>query len=171
LSSLRSRRGRRTARRPLHFRGGPGGIAVCATEPHFHDETAAVLHLDGFFWPNRPVCPCCGSVGGKHYDLGKTRVGLRKGSDCRKQFTVKVGTVFASAYPAPQGATRHLSHVRQQKSASATESSHSSRKIQNSVVFVRAPSWALRWRPSAYGRRGFVDAPPSHKSVLIYIMR
>ena len=98
LSSLRSRRGRRTARRPWHFRGGPGGIAVCATKPHFHDETAAFLHLQVVFWPNGPVCPHCGPVGGKHDNLGKTRVGLRKGPDCRQQFTVKVGTVFASAH-------------------------------------------------------------------------
>lgn len=35
---------------------------------------------------------------GKHYDLRKTRLGLRKCQDCRKQFTVKVGTVFESAH-------------------------------------------------------------------------
>jgi hypothetical protein len=98
LSSLRSRRGRRPGRRRWFSRGGPGGIAVCATKPYFHDETAAFLQLEGLFWPHGPVCPRYGSVGGKHYDLGKTRVGLRKGSDCRKQFTVKGGTVFASAH-------------------------------------------------------------------------
>jgi transposase-like protein len=54
--------------------------------------------LEAVFWPNGPVCPHCGPVGGKDYDLGKTRVGLGKGSDCGKQFTVKVGTVFASAH-------------------------------------------------------------------------
>jgi transposase-like protein len=37
-------------------------------------------------------------MSGKHYDLRKTRTGLRKCSDCRKQFTVKVGTVFESAH-------------------------------------------------------------------------
>jgi transposase-like protein len=37
-------------------------------------------------------------MSGKHYDLRKTRMGLRKCSDCRKQFTVKVGTVFESAH-------------------------------------------------------------------------
>jgi hypothetical protein len=98
LPSLRLRRGRRTARGLWHFRGGPGGIAVCATKPYFHDETAAFLHLDGFFWPDGPVCPHCGPVGGKRDDLGKTQVGLRERPDCRKQLTVKVGTVFASAH-------------------------------------------------------------------------
>jgi transposase-like protein len=73
-------------------------MAVWTIKPYFHDETAAFLHFDGFSWPDGPVCPRCGSVSGKHYDLGKARVGLRKGSDCRKQFTVKVGTVFPSAH-------------------------------------------------------------------------
>src|SRR5829696_2455086 len=63
---------------------------------YFHDE-AAFAHLEGILWPEGPVCPHCGSMG-KHYDLRKTRLGLRKCQDCRKQFTVKVGTVFESAH-------------------------------------------------------------------------
>lgn len=66
--------------------------------PHFHDEAAAFAHLERLLWPQGPVCPHCGSVSGKHYDLRKTRIGLRKCSDCRKQFSVKVGTVFESAH-------------------------------------------------------------------------
>lgn len=66
--------------------------------PYFHDEAAAFAHLEAILWKGTPVCPHCGSVSGKHYDLCKTRVGLRKCSDCRKQFTVKVGTVFESAH-------------------------------------------------------------------------
>jgi transposase-like protein len=65
--------------------------------PQFHDEAEAVAHLESVLWPEGPVCPHCGSISGKHYDLRKTRLGLRKCSDCRKQFTVKVGTVFESA--------------------------------------------------------------------------
>src|SRR5271156_6380796 len=68
------------------------------SKPYFHDEAAAFLHLEGVLWPRGPVCPHCGSISGKHYDLAKTRVGLRKCSDCRKQFTVKVGTVFESSH-------------------------------------------------------------------------
>jgi transposase-like protein len=68
------------------------------SKPYFHDEAKAFEHLEGVLWPNGPVCPHCGSISGKHYDLRKTRVGLRKCSDCRKQFTVKVGTVFESAH-------------------------------------------------------------------------
>ncbi len=65
--------------------------------PHFHDEAAAFAEVERLLWPEGPVCPHCGSLSGKHYDLRKTRVGLRKCSDCRKQFTVKVGTVFECA--------------------------------------------------------------------------
>ncbi|TAL77318.1 MAG: IS1595 family transposase [Beijerinckiaceae bacterium] len=68
------------------------------SKPYFHDEAKAFEYLEGILWPQGPVCPHCGSVSGKHYDLRKTRVGLRKCSDCRKQFTVKVGTVFESAH-------------------------------------------------------------------------
>jgi transposase-like protein len=68
--------------------------------PYFHDEAKAFAHLESVLWPEGPVCPHCGSISGKHYDLSKTRVGLLKCSEkaCRKQFTVKVGTVFESAH-------------------------------------------------------------------------
>ena len=68
------------------------------SKPYFHDEAAAFAHLESVLWPEGPACPHCGSISGRHYDLRKTRVGLRKCSDCRKQFTVKVGTVFESAH-------------------------------------------------------------------------
>jgi transposase-like protein len=64
------------------------------SKPYFHDEEAAFEHLESV------LCPHCGSVNAKHYDLRKTRVGLRKCCEkaCRKQFTVRVGTVFESAH-------------------------------------------------------------------------
>jgi transposase-like protein len=68
------------------------------SKPYFHDEAKAFEYLESVLWSEGPVCPHCGSVSGKHYDLRKTRLGLRKCSDCRKQFTVKVGTVFESAH-------------------------------------------------------------------------
>ena len=65
---------------------------------YFHCEGAAFEHLESIVWAKGVSCPHCGSMSGKHYDLRKTRLGLRKCSDCRKQFTVKVGTVFESAH-------------------------------------------------------------------------
>ena len=48
------------------------------SKPYFHNEEAAFAHLKGVLWPDAPVCPHCGSISAKHYDLRKTRVGLRK---------------------------------------------------------------------------------------------
>ena len=63
--------------------------------PHFQGADKAREYLEALRWPNSPVCPHCG-VEGDHYDLqGKShRPGLWKCKDCRKQFSVTVGTVF-----------------------------------------------------------------------------
>lgn len=67
--------------------------------PFFHDEPAAYAHLERIVWPNGPVCAHCKS-GEKVYSLDgrTTRLGLKKCGACRKQFTVKVGTVFESSH-------------------------------------------------------------------------
>jgi transposase-like protein len=66
---------------------------------YFRSEKAAFKHLEALLWPNGPVCPHCGSMA-QPYDLAKTRIGLRKcrEKECRKQFTVRVGTVFESSH-------------------------------------------------------------------------
>lgn len=63
--------------------------------PHFHDADKAREYLEALRWPNGPVCPHCG-VEGDHYSLrgASHRPGLMKCKDCRKQFSVTVGTVF-----------------------------------------------------------------------------
>ncbi|WP_088255298.1 IS1595 family transposase [Fimbriiglobus ruber] len=67
--------------------------------PHFHNEEAAILHLESILWPNGANCPHCGSVERLNKLKGKSvRPGLWKCYACRKQFTVKVGTVFESSH-------------------------------------------------------------------------
>jgi len=65
----------------------------------FHDERAAYAVTEARLWPNGPVCPHCGGVD-RIYELkGKsTRIGVRKCGACRKQFTVKVGTLFEDSH-------------------------------------------------------------------------
>src|SRR5215210_1503527 len=51
--------------------------------------------------PKGPVCPHCGNADGNRFSLirGKSaRPGLRTCLECRKQFTVKVGTVFEKSH-------------------------------------------------------------------------
>ena len=64
------------------------------TAPQFQDEDKAREHLEAIRWPNGPVCPHCGSQ--RHYKLqGEAhRPGLLKCADCKKQYSVTVGTVF-----------------------------------------------------------------------------
>lgn len=65
----------------------------------FQDEAAAYRTLEGFLWPDGPVCPHCGNSERIYALKGKTtRIGLRKCGKCRKQFTVKVGTAFESSH-------------------------------------------------------------------------
>lgn len=64
----------------------------------FQDADRAREYLEALRWPNGAICPHCGSVEA-HYKLeGKAhRPGLYKCSDCREQFTVTVGTLFADS--------------------------------------------------------------------------
>lgn len=68
------------------------------SKPYFHCEEAAFEHLEGILWPNGAVCPHCSSQRVTKLQGKSTRIGVHKCKDCRKQFTVKVGTVFESAH-------------------------------------------------------------------------
>jgi len=68
------------------------------TDAKFQDADKAREHLEALRWPNGAVCPHCGGYE-KVYKLEaneskRIRAGLYKCGDCRKQFTVTVGTVF-----------------------------------------------------------------------------
>src|ERR1700722_16678074 len=67
------------------------------SEPHFHNEAAAIARLEALVWPNGPTCPHCGGVG-RITRVKGGRIGLRGCGDCKKQFTCKVGTVFESSH-------------------------------------------------------------------------
>ena len=64
-------------------------------QPHFQNAEKARRYLESVRWPDGPVCPHCGAIGG-HYALNgeSTREGVYKCKDCRQPFTVTVGTVF-----------------------------------------------------------------------------
>jgi len=78
------------------------------TAPRFTDENAAREHLEALRWPDGPTCPHCGSFAAKrlpaqrgrptkaHPD-GAIRDGIIQCNDCRKQYSVTVGTVFESS--------------------------------------------------------------------------
>ncbi|MGI9074183.1 MAG: transposase [Bryobacteraceae bacterium] len=70
----------------------------------FRDENAARRWLEETIWPTGPVCPHC-EVRGKIYKLRskeqtkhKLREGIYKCGECRKMFTVRVGTIFQGSH-------------------------------------------------------------------------
>jgi transposase-like protein len=70
---------------------------------HFSDEDAARELVERMRWPDGPVCPHCKST--EAYRLTPraestrpVRNGVLKCKACRKQFTVKVGTIFEDSH-------------------------------------------------------------------------
>lgn len=80
------------------------------SKPYFHDEAAAFAHIESVLWANGRVCPHCGTVDNsyalkgvrskpsKKNPEGAERHGLYKCGDCRKQFTVRKGTIFEESH-------------------------------------------------------------------------
>jgi transposase-like protein len=67
------------------------------SDPIFHNEEAAFTYVEAHLWPQGPVCPHCGAPEDK---IGKltARMGLRKCYQCRKTFTVRVGSIFEDSH-------------------------------------------------------------------------
>lgn len=80
------------------------------SRPEFHDEAKAFEHIETILWPQGPVCPKCGTVDhayrlkgvrtkpSKKNPEGVERHGLYKCAACRKQFTVRMGTIFEETH-------------------------------------------------------------------------
>lgn len=71
------------------------------SRPYFHNEEKAFEYLESVVWADGTVCPHCGGVDRitkvKANPEKRIRLGLWRCGDCKKQFTVKVGTVFEHA--------------------------------------------------------------------------
>ncbi len=77
---------------------------------YFYDEAAAFEYVESILWPEGPVCPHCGGMDkayklkgvrtkpSKKHPKGKERHGLYKCGHCRKQFTVRIGTIFEESH-------------------------------------------------------------------------
>jgi len=80
------------------------------SKPYFHDEAAAFVHVESILWESGPVCSHCGgldrayplkgvrSKASKKNPEGVVRHGLYKCGHCRKQFTVRIGTIFEESH-------------------------------------------------------------------------
>lgn len=74
-------------------------MASVFSAKHYHDEDAAFAYVEAALWSKGAVCSHCGEtkrvgrMGGN-----ATRKGLHKCYKCRKQFTVRQGTLFESSH-------------------------------------------------------------------------
>src|SRR5271169_6364513 len=68
--------------------------------PIYNNDDKAREHLEGLLWPDGSTCPRCGVMGDRITKLqGKsTRPGVFKCKDCRKPFSVTVGTVMERSH-------------------------------------------------------------------------
>jgi len=73
-------------------------MSINLKNPIYNNEIKAREHLESLRWPDGAYCPRCGGfevvkLGGKAADLGQYNC-----RDCRKKFTVTVGTVFERSH-------------------------------------------------------------------------
>jgi transposase-like protein len=71
------------------------------SKPYFHDEEKAFEYLESVVWADGKACPHCGGLDRitkvKANPEKRIRLGLWRCGNCKRQFTVKVGTVFEHA--------------------------------------------------------------------------
>src|SRR5262249_35461186 len=70
------------------------------SDPIYRDDDAARAHLESLLWPDGPHCLRCGVMGDRITKLAgrSTRPGVYKCKDCRKPFSVTVGTVMERSH-------------------------------------------------------------------------
>src|SRR3569832_741723 len=122
-------------------------------DPIYHDDDAARLHLESLLRPHGPVCPRCGVTEDRITKLqGKsTRPGVYKCKDCRKPFSVTVGTVM------------ERSHIPISKWVLATRLMASSKKSMSAHQLSRMMdiSYEAAWFMFHRLREAAVDTDPS----------
>ena len=107
------------------------------------DEDFAREFIEFLRWPNGPVCPHCESV--KVYAIAansakKVRKGLYKCGDCKKQFTVTVGTIFEDSR-IPLNKWFHAIHL-----LCSSKKGFSSHQIHRTLGITYKSAWFLTQR-------------------------
>jgi transposase-like protein len=111
--------------------------------PQFKTEEQAFAYVESRLWPQGPVCPHCGNMDGARIRkmLGKTtRAGLYKCNECRKPFTVRMGTIFESSH-LPLHLWLQVIHL-----MCTSKKGISTRQIQRMLVCSMKTAWFLTHR-------------------------
>jgi len=135
----------------------------------FADENKARQFLEAKRWPKGPVCPHCGSekiyvLAPKPNSKRPVRPGVYKCGACRKQFTVRIGTIFEdSKIPL----RKWLMAIHLMTSSKKGISSH---QISREVGITQKSAWflchrireAMRQEPMAGLLKGTIELDESY---------
>ncbi len=107
----------------------------------FTNEEKARKYLESIRWPDGSMCPHCGSIG-NHYKLNGEahREGSYKCADCRKQFSVTVGTLFERSH-VPLHKWLMAVHL-----LCASKKGHSSHQIHRMIGVTYKTAWFMTHR-------------------------
>ena len=124
--------------------------------PQFKTEEGAFAYVEAHLWPSGPVCPHCGNCDETRIRKmqGKTtRLGLYKCNECRKPFTVRMGTIFESSH-LPLHLWLQVIHL-----MCASKKGISTRQIQRMLQCSMKTAWFLTHRIREAMRSGVLDVP------------
>jgi transposase-like protein len=96
------------------------------SEPHFHNEEAAIARLEAIVWPDGPYCPKCGGFD-RITPVKGGRLGLRRCGPCKREFTVTVGTIFERSHVKLHILQNRLVHGTSPSRSNARRSFHDGR--------------------------------------------
>jgi transposase-like protein len=111
--------------------------------PRFQDEEAAFAFVESKLWPNGPVCAHCGNADANRISKlqGKsTRLGLYTCKECKRQFTVRQGTIFESSH-LPLHMWLQVMHL-----MCASKKGVSTRQVQRMLSCSMKTAWFLTHR-------------------------
>lgn len=133
-------------------------LTISVIAKKFSNETAAYELLEEMRWPNGPECPHCGSVNRAYFINAKSRRITKAGNasfrrlwkcaECKKQFSVLVGTIF------------HRSHVPLSKwlmalyMMSASKNGVAAYEVHRTLGVTNKTAWFMMHRIREAMKRG-----------------
>ncbi len=117
---------------------------------YFSDLDLATEFVAGLRWPGGPVCPRCG---GRHHSYLRTRR-LWKCKACKKQFSVKVGTIFEGS---PIRLDKWLTAIWMLANAKDVVSSY---EIHDAIGVTQKTAWSMRHRIRLAMQTGTLERLP-----------
>jgi transposase-like protein len=122
---------------------------MSVSDPIYHDEEAARHHLEAMRWPDGVACPFCTSkehvkaLGG-----GSMGAGWYHCAECRKKFTVRVGTVWERSH-IPLHKWVHATHL-----LSASKKGMSAHQLHRMLGITYKTAWFMAMRIREAMREG-----------------